>query len=84
VFDRVFWINQWTQFVPIGDALIRIASQEVTTIAKLMKVPAADGPHAVCVRSALISAQALNYLDDKSDVLWATTDDDAAGARFQN
>jgi len=57
-------VNQWTQFVPVGDALIGRTSVQIIAMPKLMKLPAAGGSDVVRVGSTVIGAKSLDDFDN--------------------
>jgi len=57
-------VNQRSQFVPVGDALIGRTSVQIVALPKLMKLSATGGSDVVGIGSAFIGAKALNDFDN--------------------
>ena len=63
-FDIDLRLNQWSQLVPVGDALIGCTSVQIVAMPKLMKLPAAGGSDVVRIGSTVVGTKAFDDFDN--------------------
>jgi hypothetical protein len=73
-------VDQRSQFVPVGNALIVRTSVQIVAVPKMMKLSATGGSDVVSIGSTVIGAKAFDDFDNQTNVFRAASDDDAAGA----